>query len=80
MTTNEEGKIQSDIEYIKRDVSEIKDSFRELKAEYVLRTEFNTYRQEVADKLEPLKKIVYGAVSLILTAVASGLLFLIIKH
>ena len=57
--------IQNDITYIKQEVSEIK---RLVQEHYVTKSEF-----------EPIKKIVYGLVSLILIAVVGAILALIIK-
>lgn len=57
--------IANDIAYIKRDVAEIKKTLAE---SYVTREEF-----------EPIKKIVYGLVSLILVAVVGALVALVLK-
>jgi len=56
--------ISKDVDYIKRDVMEIK---AKLEADYVTREEY-----------EPIKKIVYGMVSIILTAVFVALVGLVI--
>lgn len=55
----------NNIEYIKSDIIEIKN---QLKADYVTREEFG-----------PIKKIVYGLVSLILVAVVGAMITLILK-
>ena len=57
--------IQTDLKYIKDDVKEIKD---QLKGEYVTKESF-----------EPIRKIVYGLVSVVLIAVVTGLLALVLK-
>ena len=56
--------IANDISYIKRDVAEIK---TKLEADYVTRQEF-----------EPIKKIVYGMITIILTGVLGAILTLVI--
>lgn len=55
----------NNIEYIKADIIEIKE---QLKKDYVTREEFS-----------PIKKIVYGLVSLILVAVVGAMVALILK-
>lgn len=57
--------IASDVNYIKGDVQEIKST---LKSSYV-----------TTDQFEPVKKIVYGLVGLILVAVVGALLALVVK-
>ena len=54
----------NDITYIKKEVTEIN---QKLSHEYVTKIEF-----------EPLKKVVYGLIALILTAVVSGILAVVI--
>lgn len=55
----------NDIAYIKDEVKDIK---QKLEGQYVTQDEF-----------EPIKKIVYGLVTLILTAVVMGLIGLVLK-
>lgn len=57
--------IAKDIEYIKTDVKDIKDK---LESHYVTTEEF-----------DPIKKIVYGIVALVLTGVVGALLALVIR-
>lgn len=57
--------IANDISYIKRDVVDIKNS---LEKEYVTQ-----------DQFDPIKKIVYGMVSVMLTTVVVGLLTLVLN-
>lgn len=57
--------IAKDIEYIKTDVKDIKDK---LESHYVTNEEF-----------DPIKKIVYGIVALVLTGVVGALLALVIR-
>lgn len=55
--------IQVTLNFIQRDVSKLTEKFDALDKQYVQRTEF-----------EPIKKLVYGAVALALTSIASLLL------
>ena len=57
--------IQNDIGYIKRDVADIKTTVQN---SYVTKDEF-----------EPIQKIVYGLVGLVLIAVAGGLISLVVR-
>jgi len=57
--------IATKIDYIQRDVADIK---RKLEADYVTREEF-----------EPIKKIVYGMVSVILLAVIGALVAVVVR-
>ena len=57
-------KMASDIEYIQRDVKDIKLTLR---GDYITRAEF-----------EPVKKVIYGLVGLILVAVVSAIVALVI--
>lgn len=58
-----------DIQYIKRDIAEIKQTIKESKEDYISRAEFN-----------PIKQIVYGLVGLILTGVVGALLTLVLRQ
>jgi hypothetical protein len=58
--------LKTDLEYIKRDISEIKST---LKSDYVTRDEFS-----------PIKSIVYGLVGIVLTAVVGALVALVVKQ
>ena len=58
-------KLGVDMDYVKDGVREIKDT---IKRDYITRNEF-----------EPIKKIVYGLVSLILMGVVTAVLALVIK-
>ena len=57
--------IAKDVEYIKKDVGDVKER---LEKSYVTREEF-----------DPIKKLVYGIVGLVLTGVVGALLTLIIR-
>jgi hypothetical protein len=56
--------VAKDIEFIKYEVTEIK---HKIEGNFVTKEEF-----------EPIKKIVYGIISLILTAVVGGLISLVV--
>lgn len=58
--------LKTDLEYIKRDISEIKLT---LKTDYVTREEFS-----------PIKSIVYGLVGIVLTSVIGALVALVIRQ
>ena len=60
-----DAKTQKDIEYIKKEIGEIKQLVSD---HYVTKVEF-----------DPIKKIVYGLVALVLTTVFVGILALVIK-
>ena len=57
--------ILNELQYIKKDVAAIKE---QLHADYVTRNEF-----------EPVRKIVYGMVSIVLIAVVTAIVALILK-
>lgn len=57
--------ISNDMSYVKRDIAEIKNT---VSTGYVTRSEY-----------EPVKKIVYGMVSLILIAVVGGMISLVVR-
>lgn len=59
------GRLASDIEYIKRDIGEIKDA---LAQGYVTQEEF-----------KPVKALVYGVAGIILTAVIGAIVALVVK-
>lgn len=68
MTKSEEvtlAEFGKDIEYIKKTVEEIK---RKQEQDYVTREEF-----------EPIKRIVYGMVAIVLTSVFGGLVALVVN-
>lgn len=68
MTKSEEvtlAEFGKDIEYIKKTVEEIK---RKQEQDYVSREEF-----------EPIKRIVYGMVAIVLTSVFGGLVALVVN-
>lgn len=58
----------SETSNIKANISEIKVDMKEIKNDFITRRELEGYKQEVTDQLDPLKKSVYGVISI--TAVA----------
>lgn len=83
------------IENIKTNVKEIKDTLKEVQSQFVPRSEFNEFKNDsVLDRaeikggyvkqesFEPIKKLVYGCVSIILTAFVGAIVALVIifKH
>ena len=58
-------RIQADLDYIKRDIGEIKER---LNRQYVTQ-----------DQFEPIKRIVYGLVSIVLTAVVVAIVALVLR-
>ena len=61
---SENGKIETTLEYIKRDIAEIK---KKLDSNYVTKVEF-----------EPVKKIVYGLIAIILITVVGAIIGLVV--
>ena len=59
--------ISKDISYIQKDVAEIKISMKELVGTYVTSAQFDEFKKT---EFGNMKKIVFGAVGLILTAFA----------
>lgn len=60
--------VGADIKYIQRDIAEIKDIIRNMSSEFVTKTEF-----------DPIKRVVYGMVTLILTTFLIGALALVLN-
>jgi len=58
----------ANIAYIQRDISEIKDSVKNLEGSYVTKTEF-----------EPIKRIVYGLVYILGAATIGSILRLVLR-
>lgn len=69
--------ISKDIEYIKKDVGEIKDGIKNLSGYFVSKQEFNDF---VKGEFATVKKIVYGFVSMILVAVVGAILALVLNQ
>ncbi len=60
--------LETHLEYIRRDITEIKGKLDHLSEKYITKEEF-----------EPIKKIVYGLVGLCLLGVAGSVVTLVIK-
>lgn len=60
-----------DISYMQSDISELKNLIKDGSSLYVTRQEFD-------DKIQPLQKIVYGMVGLILLAFAGAIVQLVV--
>jgi ABC-type uncharacterized transport system ATPase subunit len=67
-TGDRTGVIEATLEFIKRDIGEIKSAMKEIREDFITRAEF-----------EPVKRIVYGMVTLILTAVVGALIALVVQ-
>lgn len=59
----------ADIKYIRRDLDELKEAIKDDKNSYVTKTEF-----------DPIKKLVYGCVALILSGFVGAILTLIMRQ
>lgn len=60
--------LETTLKYIQRDIEEIKGDIKDMKEDYITQAEF-----------KPVKSLVYGLVSLTLTAVVGALLALVVK-
>jgi len=71
-----------DIGYIKEDVAEIKAKTSQLEAHlnstYITKQEFEDYKKLIETDLKPIRLIVYGLVTLILTAVIVAMISLVV--
>lgn len=72
-TLNEGTKVTLD--YIQRDINDIKTDIKDLKGQYVTQDTLALTK----DKVERLEKIVYGVIALILSAVVVAVMALVIK-
>lgn len=68
--------IGNNIEYIQRDIQEIKTSIKEISGVYVTKQEFLDFKNS---DFATVRKLVYGAVALILSAVVGGIMVLVIQ-
>lgn len=67
------------LDYIQRDIGEIKKDMKEIKADYIIRREFNEALKDIRTQLAFFQKIVYAIFSVMGLAIAGGLFKLIIK-
>lgn len=69
--------VARDIEYIRKDLGEIKQSIKDQAGIFITRQEFDDFKNT---DFNNVKKIVYGGVSLVLIAVVGAILnFVILK-
>lgn len=67
------------LDYLQRDIREIKSDVKDIKSDFINRREFNEALTDVRKDVAFIQKIVYGAVGLICIGVIGGLLKLVIK-
>lgn len=80
----DENGVRVTLEYIQRDVAETKENVKTLRA---LFTSFETERLskveiaivKLASEVEPIKRVVYGLVAMILTGVIGAVLYMVIE-
>lgn len=58
--------VSSNISYIQKDIAEIKSDFKDMKGQYV-----------TLDRFEPIQRLVYGLVTLMLVAIVGAILKLV---
>lgn len=68
------------LDYIQRDINEIKGDVKEIKNDYVSRREFNETLKTLREEISPLKKFVYGIISVIGLAVIGAIIQLVINQ
>ena len=69
----------SETQNIKSNISEIKSDMKDIKNDYVSRRELTDAIAGVREEINPLKKFVYGIISIICIAVLGGILSLVLK-
>lgn len=67
------------LDYIQRDINEIKADVKDIKKEYVSRMEFNEAMKSMREEIAPLKKFVYAIISILGVAVIGALLNMVLK-
>ncbi len=68
------------LDYIQRDINEIKGDVKEIKNDYVSRREFNDTLKSLREEIAPLKKFVYGIISVIGLTVMGAIINLVINQ
>lgn len=68
MKKTDDAIIANELQYIKRDIAEIKEDLRESKGGYVSQAEF-----------APIRTLVFGFVGLVLVAVVGAILALVVR-
>lgn len=64
--------------YISKDIGEIKTDIKEIKSDYVSRREFTDGLETIRGEIAPLKKIVYGLITLVMIAVLGAVVNLVL--
>lgn len=69
----------SETQNIKSNISEIKGDIKEIKNDFVSRRELKEAIKMVNDEINPLRKAIYGFVTLIVVAVIGAVIKLVVK-
>lgn len=67
------------LDYIQRDIGEIKRDIKEIKSDYISRREFEDVIKTVREEFAPYKKFIIAIISLFGVAIVGALLNLVIK-
>ncbi len=67
------------LDYMQRDIKEIKDDVKDIKNEYVSRREFTDSVKAIREEISPLKKFVYAIISVLGIAVLGAILNMVLK-
>jgi len=67
------------LDYIQRDLREMKSDIKDIKTDFITRREFNEGIKDIEKDVTFLQKIVYGAVGLMCIAVLGGIFKLVIR-
>lgn len=67
------------LDYIQRDIREIKSDITVVKNDFVNRREFTEGLNEVRSEIEPLKKILYGSIALGGTIILGAIFKLVLE-
>lgn len=68
------------LDYIQRDVTEIKGDIKDVKKDYISRREFTDALTALRDEIAPLRKFVYAIISVFGVAVIGAILSLVLKR
>lgn len=68
------------LDYIKDDIKEIKGDIKEIKKDFVSRREFDEALGSIREEISPLKRFVYGIISVIGLGVIGALLQLVLRN
>ena len=67
------------LDYIQRDLREMKVDIKDIKTDFVNRREFTEALNAIRDEISPLRRIIYGIVALMGVAVFGAIFKLVIK-